>query len=381
MYAEKRTRTKIDAGRLCGLSSPANALARDLVGEMSKRAHNDVLLDSRGDKYKIEPGKFVEITDVREPKRIAFVDGGNSKLEESPSFLVAINRTYFALFRGPVREQAKTRQRTEFYSLVIASINKKGGERKIEYTIKLYTQNQEDAKLLPSEEDLVSIRSEARQHDWDQMGSLARRYAEWKRAEHIIKDELEAGDMLIRDGSLQTSFKHESKYAKRVYDAALKKGVIVCGLAKSSKLLTESGEPLLERVSDISKDTKLDRWYVKVADEVSADDRGVMLVAKFHPLSSHIFRFEILRDQYDAMSKGEINHVMASVAANCGDVSMLGYPYAAISADRFAQVRLNELDLYRSMVQAEASKVSGWESVYNQRRSLNAHDQINGVTS
>ena len=38
------------------------------------------------------------------------------------------------------------------------------------------------------------------------------------------------------DGSLQTSFKNEIKYVKRLYDLAIKKGVIVCGLAKTRHL-------------------------------------------------------------------------------------------------------------------------------------------------
>jgi len=68
------------------MSNPVNKLVKDLIGEMSSRAHADVLLDSKGAKYKIESERFVRIADVPDPKRIAFVDGGNSKLEESPSF-------------------------------------------------------------------------------------------------------------------------------------------------------------------------------------------------------------------------------------------------------------------------------------------------------
>jgi hypothetical protein len=99
-----------------------------------------------------------------------------------------------------------------------------------------------------------------------------------------------------------------------------------------------SGEPMLARIQEIAEDVTHGTWFVEVADMASSDNRGHMLAAKFHPQSKHIFRFEILQDQFSAMNDEEKNHILASLVANSGDIAMPGYPYGSIDADRFAQV-------------------------------------------
>ena len=183
------------------------------------------------------------------------------------------------------------------------------------------------------------------------------------------------------DGSLQTNFKNEIKYAKRLYDIAMQKGVIICGLAKTSRLVTESGDPLLARITEISENVNFPKWYIPVAEEVSADDKGFMLATKFHPKARHVFRFEILRDQFNSMSPDEKNEIVASLAANSGDISMLGYPYGAIDADRFAQVRMNELGKYRGMLMTEKIKDQRWKRLSRYTLTNEVHEDLNWVTS
>jgi hypothetical protein len=212
------------------------------------------------------------------------------------------------------------------------------------------------------------------------LNSLARKFTEWNLAIKVVQDELEKGDMIVLDGSLQTGFRNETKYANRLYDVALQKGVIVCGLAKTSRLITEAGDPLLARISEISEDVPFGSWYVRVAEEITSDDRGFMLVAKFHPKSKFVFRFEILREQFNEMGEDEINSILSSLAANANDVSMLGYPYGAIDADRFAQVRLDELNMYRGIIMSEMMRHPEWKRLIKYGELLSAHDFLNGVS-
>ena len=106
-----------------------------------------------------------------------------------------------------------------------------------------------------------------------------------------------------------------------------------------------------------------------------------MLVVKFHPKSSFVFRFEILREQFQEMSADELNSILASLAENAQDVSMLGYPYGAIDADRFAQVRMDELNMYKGIVLSEMLKRPEWKRLQKYSASMTAHDVLNGVTS
>ena len=358
---------------------------KELIGELGTRLlqkeHSDTVFSrGRGSQFEIKPSEFVEIAKNDTPRKIAFVDGGNGILYETPNTMIIINRVYFSIFEGKRRTRPKSNPRIQFFSLVISSIHTENGKRKIQHDTRLFTYNKDDNHL-PLESDLMSQTETSYVMQGDKINSMGRRFAEWQMASHVVEKELEPGDMIVMDGSLQTSFKNEAKYAKRLYDTAMDKNVTVCGLAKTSKLVTESGDPLMSRISEIAEDVPFGRWYVKVAEEVSSDDRGFMLAAKFHEKSSYVFRFEILRDQFVKMELQEINSILSSLAANSQDMAMIGYPYGALDADRFAQVRMDEIDMYRRLVIAEMFKNQEWKRLQKYDTGLGAHDTLNEVTS
>lgn len=361
---------------------PLRNLIEELGAQLSQKEHSDVVLNNgKGKQFVIEPSVFSEIRPTEDIRKIAFVDGGDGPLEESPNFLITINRVYFSLFQGRKRIKPKTNSRIQFFSYVTSNIHTEDGKKKVSYDTRLFPHNGADSRYLPAEADLSSHTESTSVLQGARLNSLGRRFAEWQMAIHIAEVELKKGDMLVMDGSLQTSFKNEIKYANRLYDLALSKGVIICGLAKTSRLITESGDPLLARIAEISESVSFGSWYVKVAEEVSSDDRGFMLAVKFHPKSQYVFRFEILREQFADMSPDELNSVLASLVENSQDISMIGYPYGAIDADRFAQVRIDELNMYKGFVLSEMLKRPEWKRLHRFSASLGAHDTLNGVTS
>lgn len=364
------------------MNDPLRNLIEELGMHLSQKEHSDVVLNNgKGRQFLITPSEFSEIKQIENPRKIAFVDGGDGPLQESPNFLITINRVYYSIFRGKARVKPKGNTRVQFFSYVTTNIENQGEKKKVSYNTRLFSHNSSDSKFLPLESDLKSQTESTSVLQGARLNSLGRRFAEWQLAIHVIESELDKGDILVMDGSLQTSFKNEVKYAKRLYDAAMQKGVIVCGLAKTSRLITESGDPLLARIAEIAEDVPYDKWYVKVAEEVSSDDAGFMLAVKFHPKSNFVFRFEILRDQFFQMTPDEVNLVLASLAENSQDVAMIGYPYGAIDADRFAQVRRDELSMYRGFLFSEMLKRPEWKKFQKYSASLGAHDVLNGVTS
>lgn len=364
------------------MQDPVKNLVGELGRYLSEKDHHDIVLNNgKGRQFEIIPSEFAEIPENSNPKKIAFVDGGDGPLEESPNYLITMNRIYFSIFQGKKRVKPKMQPRMQFFSCVISDVSLDKGEKKITYNTMLFTHNSEDKSLLPTESDLTSSTESSSILQGSRLNSLARRFAEWQLAIRVVENELESGDVLVMDGSLQTGFKNESKYANRLYELAKSKKVIVCGLAKTSRLITESGDPLLARISEISSGINFKKWYIRIAEEVSADDEGFMLVAKFHPKSNFVYRFEILREQFLEMNKEEIEAVLSSVAENSSDISMLGYPYGAIDADRFAQVRVNELGMYRGLMLAERLKNPEWKRLGKYSESVAAHDVLNGVTS
>ncbi|MFZ8922662.1 MAG: DNA double-strand break repair nuclease NurA [Nitrosopumilaceae archaeon] len=363
-------------------NDPVKSLIEELGAHLSQKEHSDVVLNNgKGKQFLIEPSEFSEIKPVSNPKKIAFVDGGDGPLEESPNFLITINRVYYSLFQGKARVKPKVNPRVQFFSYVTSSISTVDGKKSVSYETKLFPHNPDDKKYLPAESDLTSSTESTSVLQGARLNSLGRRFAEWQLAIHVVETELEKGDMIVMDGSLQTNFKNEIKYANKLYDLAMRKGVIVCGLAKTSRLITESGDPLLARVAEIAENVNHQKWYVKVAEEVSADDRGFMMAVKFHPQSRFVFRFEILREQFSEMSPDELDLVLGSLAENCTDVAMIGYPYGAIDADRFAQVRREELTMYQGLIMSEKLRRPEWKRLQKYSASLAAHDVLNGVTS
>ena len=361
---------------------PVKSLIAELGAHLSQKEHSDVVMNNgNGKQFLIEPSEFVEIKSTGNPRKIAFVDGGDGPLEESPNFLVTINRVYFSLFQGKKRIKPQANPRVQFFSSVTSNVSTVNGKKSVSYDTKLFPHSDEDKKYLPEAVDLISNTESSTVLQGARLNSLGRRFAEWQLAIHVVDKELEKGDMIVMDGSLQTNFKNEIKYAKRLYDLAMSKGVIVCGLAKTSRLITESGDPLLARIAEISEDVPFQKWYVKVAEEISADDRGFMLAVKFHEKSQFVFRFEVLREQFEAMSSEELNSVLDSLVENSQDVAMIGYPYGAIDADRFAQVRNDELGMYQGFMMAEKMRHPEWKKLQKYSASLAAHDVLNGVTS
>ena len=360
---------------------PVKNLVEELGTRLSQKEHSDIVLNNgTGRQFEIRPSEFVEITSINKPRRIAFVDGGDGTLRESPNFLITINRVYFSMFQGDKRVRPKSKSRVQFFSCITSDILEEGGRKKIRYDTRIFTHNDEDRHYMPSEADLAS-KTDSVVLLQDGVGSIGRKFSEWKMALHVVEHELESGDMIVMDGSLQTSHKNEVKYATRLYDAAMKKGVIVCGLAKTSRLITESGDPLLARIAEIAEDVPFGRWYVRVAEEVSSDDRGFMLATKLHKKSAHVFRFEILREQFERMDSVTLNSILASLAANSHDMAMIGYPYGAIDADRFAQVRTDELSMYRGIISSEMLRKPEWRKMQRYNAGSGTHDILNEVTS
>ncbi|KEQ56926.1 nura domain-containing protein [Marine Group I thaumarchaeote SCGC RSA3] len=361
---------------------PVKSLIEELGAHLSQKEHSDVVLNNgKGKQFLIAPSEFSEIKPIDSPRKIAFVDGGDGPLEESPNYLITINRVYYSLFQGKQRIKPKANPRVQFYSYVTSNIHTVDGKKNVSYNTRLFPHSPEDKRYLPVESDLTSDTESTTVLQGARLNSLGRRFAEWQLAIHVIETELEQGDMIVMDGSLQTNFKNEIKYANRLYDLAASKGVIICGLAKTSRLITESGDPLLARIAEIAEDVPFEKWYVKVAEEVSADDKGFMLAVKFHAKSRFVFRFEILREQFEAMNPDELNSVLGSLVENSQDVAMIGYPYGAIDADRFAQVRLDELNMYKGFILSEMLKRPEWKRLQKYSASLGAHDTLNGVTS
>ena len=326
--------------------------------------------------------RFRPITPTESDRRFVFVDGGNQEILGAPNFSVQMNRVYYSAFKGQtrIRENALP-DRIDFFSAVHSSFRK----GKLFYDTAVVPLAPEFDELLPDEADLSfdsfdrTVMVGLQRADVARIASIARKFAEWEYAFHLVQQAMEPGDVLVLDGTLQTTYTNEFIYAKKLYTAAKTKNVIVTGLSKTSRLFTTTGLSLLGAVAKFAADQEIpyQAWALPVAEVSSTDHNAFIFVVKLSELASHIFRFEIYGEQYRDMKPEIVNEILSQLAENARDVSFPGYPYGLINADRFARVSGEDAEGYQVLLLSEISKQGRWPKFARHIRATDAHTILN----
>lgn len=360
---------------------PLDLLLDNLSANLACTQYVDTVVTGEGRLgLELRPDAFHSISRTDSPARIAFVDGGNGTIAESPNFAISLNRLYCGMFRGADRVNAPPNPRIEFFSSVARNVISVKDRYKTKYSVSLFPHDESHHRYLPTASDVAaSIRDSATGAD-PRIHSLSRSLGEWRMARDAVRM-LEDGDILVMDGSLTTLDRIESKYAQDLYGAARDRGVVVCALAKTSRLLTRNGEPLLDRVHEISAATGYGMWCVEVAEQISSHDQGYVMAVKLHPNAPFPFRFEILREQFREMDDAQKARILSSLAANSCDVSFLGYPYGLVDADRYAQVRNGDVSMYRALLESRLRLGGDLNGILQSLHAYGAHERLNGVSS
>ena len=325
------------------------------------------------------PTSFVLIKDVEPNMRTAFVDGGNHEILGAPNFSAQINRMYFNIFKGRDRILPKSLpRRIEFYSVTMSDFRNGG----IFYDTRVFPLRVEFESLMPDQ--LLSFSSLDRtvtlgnqRADIKHVASVARRFAEWEFAKHVIEKELENGDMIVHDGSLQTSFTNEHTYLARALEATMEKGVIFAGISKTSTLFTTAGLSLLGAVQKLAEDYKVKGpWCLPIARVANVKHNAFIYVVKLHEKTNYVFRYEIYGEQAKGISETDFSSITSALATNSKDISFPGYPYGLIDADSFARVSRDEIDTYRVPLMSEISRLGKWKKISRHICSGDAHSVL-----
>jgi hypothetical protein len=322
------------------------------------------------------PASFVPIKDVEPSMRTAFVDGGNQEIIGAPNFSVQINRVYFNIFKGRERILPRSLPRkVEFYSGTTASYRDDG----IFYDTSVFPLKAEFQGLVPDQPLSFSsldrtVTVGTQRADISHVASIARRFAEWEFAKHVIEKELEEGDMIVHDGSLQTSLTNEYKYMARAIKATVEKGVVFAGISKTSTLFTTTGLSLLGAVQKLAEDHSVKGpWCLPIAKVANVLHNAFIYVIKLHESARYVFRYEIYGEQARRMSEEDFCRVTSALASNSKDISFPGYPYGLIDADSFARVSGDEIDAYTVPLMSEISRLGKWKKISRHICSSNAH--------
>ncbi|HOI71210.1 MAG TPA: DNA double-strand break repair nuclease NurA [Methanobacterium sp.] len=311
------------------------------------------------------------------------MDGGNQEIYPTPEYSIQLNRIYFNLFKDKKRQSIKSDipQKIEFLSLT--TLNRDDSETF--YETRLALENEEYLKYLPREKDLQTQAFDAdfklgNKALMERVSSMSRRFAEWTIAEHIIQEELEDGDIIIKDGSLQVAHANESKYVEQIFNKAKEKGVIFTGLSKTCRLTTDTGYSLIASLDKFAKNNNIQypEWcYFPIAmSKQGADHRAVIMVVKLNRDASTSFRFEILKDQADTMSTRDLMNVVSSIAEYSRDITIPGYPYGLFDAHVWARVRKEDLSNYQIILDSELAKTDVYDDFNIRIKAVSMHDRL-----
>ena len=312
-----------------------------------------------------DKNNFKEIMNSDSKNKLTFIDGGSAEIIKSSNFSLNLIRIYYTICMENRRITAK---KQDFYVFV----NAKEKNNEIFYNCEFIGGNE---NFLPEKDDLFlnsfdeTIKQGVTRANISNVANVVRRFSELKLAACVV-EKMEQDDIIVLDGSLQCTFTNEKKYMDNLFEKASSKNVIVCGLSKTTTLMTDKGNSISNALNKFNFSGK---WlYQPVADINSNEHRAEITFVKLHEKARHIFRFEIFKEQ-----KNMLNEVVSLLAGNCKDPVFFGYPYGLIDADRNARISNNEKDMTKTIFSIKFGK--DWEKVKESLTSIDAHEILDKI--
>lgn len=284
----------------------------------------------------------------------SFVDGGIGDVFVSPSMCVHLVRIHSSTWSGTKRMRMHTQE-----AFLIVLPRAVGDD--VTYEAVIYPRK---SFLLPTTPQTFPAVHKGVQIPIAAIGNKVRVILEALECERLC-DELDVGDVIVRDGLMHSVDEMEQLAFDRAAELARARGVSLVGFAKTANIYTDTGDDALRCVSKLGAGIDLPWLYrplaVRATDEISDP-----AIVKLHSKSRHVFRLDVL--VFGGRTLSEIAAVL--VTQSC-DAAFLGYPYPLVFADRLARVANQETQALRCRLLA-ACKVQG-KILDDDLASLDAH--------
>ncbi len=292
-----------------------------------------------------------------EDRKICCIDGGNNKVYRSPTDSIHLIRIYFNIFQGE--------KRVENIDPFTAFLTSRFDGNCIEAELKPL-----NGSIPFGQSRFVLDESEVEEKTPTSAGHTVRKYLEWKALRYAVDEYLDEGDIVVRDGVLQTTVESEREYAEEAYRKVEEAGAALVGIAKTSSLMTTENYPLIASVQAIARESGKKMWYYHpIAHNSHPDHKGDLYIVKYHPSSDYAFRTEFYRDV-----EVDREEVLSQLAFQARDPIFLGYPYGMVDADKKARVTDEEVDYLKNM-----GKNKMKDSFRDKINSKNAHDRLSNI--
>lgn len=283
--------------------------------------------------------KNVHLIEESEITRLSAIDAGRQEILTTNNFSIHVIRIYANLFKA--KRRLRFFERNEHFLLLRFEC------RNHEIFIKAKLYPDVFGELLFNIND-PTLKDGNRPVGFEKIANTIMRFLEWHYAKHLCVH-LKSKDIILKDGTLQTSVVNENKFAHELYKEVLEKNILLCSIAKHSTIMTTTGRNMIDVIKELGDKKYNTTWYYYPIVKINHPaHKAEMLVAKLHENSSKVFRIEIFKDQF---SEQTMKMILYNLMIN-QDLKALGYPYALVDAHRFAHVKENEAKYYRDMLRA-----------------------------
>ena len=312
--------------------------------------------------YSFDNKNFYKISDAGDNgRRLAFIDGGNNEIIASSDFSLHLIRIFEVVYKNNLREKS---HKYEFYCLASAS---RQGES-IFYNVKIYPINY-DLKIGSFDSFDKTLMTGSHRVAVSRVCEAVRKLAEIDIASRLA-DNLSRGDIIVRDGDLMNDATYEIDFFNELYAKAEEKGIIICGLSKTTRLFTETGWSLVSALKSMAPDSA---WYYSpIAENNNPLHPADIYIIKLDKKSKYCFKLEI----YNKM-KYNIMDLAGLLKLNSTDPVFLGYPYGLIVADRLARVSNSEVEYIGMKLKTTAGK--NWKEIEESLHSIDAHGILDNI--
>jgi len=281
--------------------------------------------------------------------RIAFLDGSNYELFGGSGFSVSILRICILVYDGMRRDQ---NIEGEYYLLIkiekgvfVVTFFPLGNT--IPLSMKSISLTERTLQSGEKEVTAQKVAEQARRHMelcyLKSYGSL-----------------LQKGDLLVLDGSIDALAVQEGE---ALLQAQEQKEVIICGLSKTNRMLTQEGksvQAILEKLSPYAT------WYYPLPSKHTK-----LYLIKLHEKSKYVFKIEFFKHGLDS------EEIFSRLRIHAQDPLFLGYPYGLIAADKQVRITKEEAQSLQSKFKLLFS--DSWKEVETHTSSITAHTILDSI--
>ncbi len=299
--------------------------------------------------------------------KVCYVDGGNALVFDSPTMSIHYLRGYASVYNAECKRHTPNVQQPVEYTVLVSMDTDKDG-------LKL------GGSLFRGRGDLdLEPYYQHTRMDVEEFVSALRQRLELALAARMT-EELDRGDVVVMDGSLRFPDPLACGEMEELIESARKKGVVVAGVSKTSRLVTSTSMPLLIAVTiqhEMNFGELREPWYYHpVAVPKSERCYGDIYVCHLHPSSGYTFRMDVVPTTLNHLDMKDLFRI---ISYHSQDLSFLGYPYGLIDADRHARISDDEGESMRFVAESMFHRLGAGRTSKMYSSSVDAHEKLDNM--